>query len=50
MLKLYQDNKINDKNYIYLLPLKQYLSNPANASITSNNEALGNFFVQAVKP
>lgn len=49
ILKLYQEKKIDDKNYSYLLPIQQYLSNPDNSDILKSNDSLWNFFVQSVR-
>lgn len=49
MLGLIKDNKIDETNYNYLLPLKQYLTSPENSKILQDQNSLIEFFKQYVR-
>jgi len=48
MLGLIKDNKIDETNYNYLLPLKQYLTSPENSKILQDQNSLVEFFKKYV--
>lgn len=50
IINLIEQNKIDEKNYNYLLPFKQYLTSPENANVLKDQRALIELFKQYIRP